>query len=89
MRANVNFNVLGNVAENPIDEIFYERIGRSRTVNTDGVKNTTDLNRVQVYNAHEWNAKDFDLRGFIVKDIIIGRMRDFFGLYPEANYGPT
>jgi hypothetical protein len=24
MRANVNFNVLGNVAENPIDEIFYE-----------------------------------------------------------------
>jgi hypothetical protein len=35
MRANVNFNVLGNVAENPIDEIFYENRGRSRTVNTD------------------------------------------------------
>jgi hypothetical protein len=34
MRANVNFNVLGNVAENPIDEIFYEN-RRSRTVNTD------------------------------------------------------
>jgi hypothetical protein len=35
MRANVNFNVLGNVADNPIDEIFYENRGRSRTVNTD------------------------------------------------------
>ena len=23
MRANVNFNILGHVAENPIDEIFY------------------------------------------------------------------
>jgi hypothetical protein len=31
--SNVNFNVLGNVAENPIDEIFYENRGRSRTVN--------------------------------------------------------
>jgi hypothetical protein len=29
MRANVNFNILGNVAENPIDEIFYENTGRS------------------------------------------------------------
>ncbi len=24
MRANVNFNIVGNVAGNPIDEIFYE-----------------------------------------------------------------
>jgi hypothetical protein len=38
--ANVNFNVLGNVAENPIDEIFYENRGRSRTVNTDEEFNT-------------------------------------------------
>ena len=29
MRANVNFNILGNVAENPIDEIFYENPGTS------------------------------------------------------------
>ena len=28
MRANVNFNVLGNIAENAIDEIFYENRGR-------------------------------------------------------------
>ena len=35
MRANVNFNILGNVAENPIDEIFYENTGRPFEVNTD------------------------------------------------------
>ncbi|MEI2420010.1 hypothetical protein V6O07_07030, partial [Arthrospira platensis SPKY2] len=31
MRAEVTFNVLGNVAENPIDEIFYENVGRRAT----------------------------------------------------------
>jgi hypothetical protein len=88
MRANVNFNVLGNVAENPIDEIFYENRGRSRTVNTDeGNLELTDLNRVSVYNAEfEWNAKDFDLRGFYRKSLSLGVRRDFW-LYPEANYG--
>jgi hypothetical protein len=34
MRANVNFNILGNVASNPIDEVFYENRGRSKTVST-------------------------------------------------------
>jgi hypothetical protein len=48
------------------------------------------LNRGKVYNAEfEWNAKDFDLRGFYRKGHYIGRMRGFFGLYPEANYGPN
>ena len=32
---NVSVNVLGNVAENPIDEIFYENRGRTRTVKTE------------------------------------------------------
>jgi hypothetical protein len=92
MRANVNFNVLGNVADNPIDEIFYENRGRSRTVNTDeGNLELTDLNRVKVYNAEfEWNAKDFDLRGFYRKGHYHWAYEgDFFGLYPEANYGPN
>jgi hypothetical protein len=40
-----NFNVLGNVAENPIDEIFYENRGRSLYRNTDeGNLELTDLN---------------------------------------------
>lgn len=92
MRANINLNVLGNVAENPIDEIFYENRGRSKTINTQtGELELTDLNRVQVYNAEfEWNAKEFDLRGFYRKGHYHwGYEGDFFGLYPEANYGPN
>lgn len=90
MRANVNFNVLGNVAANPIDEIFYENTGQPISVNTDdGNVDILDPNRVKVYNAEfEWNAKEFDLRGFYR----IGHYHwayegDFFNLYPEANYG--
>lgn len=92
MRANVNFNILGNVAENPIDEIFYENRGRKQTINTDqGSVEQTDINRVKVYNAeYEWNAKDFDLRGFYRKGHYHWAYEgDFFGLYPEANYGPN
>lgn len=90
MRANVNFNILGNIAENPIDEIFYENRGRPVTVNTDdGPIDITNGNRVQVYNAEfEWNAKEFDLRGFYrTGHYHWGYEGDFFGLYPEANYG--
>jgi hypothetical protein len=67
MRANVNFNVIGKVAENPIDEIFYENRGRPLTT-VDGNNEqiiVNDINRVSVYDAEfEWNAKDFDVRGF-------------------------
>jgi len=92
MRANVNFNILGNVADNPIDEIFYENRGRTVSVNTDeGNLDLTNLNGVQVYNAEfEWNAKEFDLRGFYrTGHYHWGYEGDFFGLYPEANYGPN
>jgi len=92
VRANVNFNVLGNVAANPIDEIFYENRGRPATVNTDeGNIDLIDNNRFQVYNAEfEWNAKEFDLRGFYrTGHYHWGYEGDFFGLYPEANYGPN
>ncbi len=92
MRANVNVNILGNVAENPINEIFYENRGRTRAVNTDeGNLGLNDLNRVQIYNAsYEWNAKDFVLRGFYrTGHYHWGYEGDFFGLYPEANYGPN
>ena len=77
MKANVNFNILGNVAENPIDEIFYENTGRSFSVNTDdGNVTITDPNRVKIYNAEfEWNAKEFDLQVFTERVIFIGVMR--------------
>ena len=93
VRAEVNFNVLGNVATNPIDEIFYENVGRPVTVvNEEGEEVLVlDQNRVRVYNASfEWNAKDFDVRGFYrTGHYHWGYEGDFFGLYPEANYGPN
>lgn len=92
MKANVNFNVLGHIADNPIDEIFYENTGRPFVVKTDnGNVDITDPNRVKVYNAEfEWNTKEFDLRGFYrTGHYHWGYEGDFFGLYPEANYGPN
>lgn len=92
MKANVNFNILGHVAENPINEIFYENRGRVQNIVTDeGEVTTTDVNRVQIYNAsYKWTAKDFELRGFYrTGHYHWGYEGDFFGLYPEANYGPN
>ena len=92
MRANVNFNILGNVAENPIDEIFYENRGREVSVKSDnGNVLLTDRNRLSVYNAEfEWTTEDFDVRGFYrTGHYHWGYEGDFFGLYPEANYGPN
>ncbi len=92
LRANVTVNVLGNVADNPIDEIFYETRGRTTSINTeDGSIDITNINNVDIYDAEfEWNAKDFDLRGFYrTGHYHWGYEGDFFGLYPEANYGPN
>ncbi|RKN77841.1 glycoside hydrolase family 2 TIM barrel-domain containing protein [Ulvibacterium marinum] len=92
MRAEVNFNIVGNVAQNPINEIFYENNSRPIEVNTDqGNVVVQDVNRVRVYQAEfEWNAKEFDLRGFYrTGHYHWGYEGDFFGLYPEANYGPN
>jgi hypothetical protein len=92
MNANVQFNILGNVALNPIDEIFYENRGRPVTVKTPtGLEQISDNNRVQVYRAsYEWDAKDFKLTGFYrTGHYHWGYEGDFFGLYPEANYGPN
>lgn len=92
MRAEVNFNVVGNVAQNPINEIFYENRARPVTVSSpEGDVILGDNNRVAVYQAEfEWNAKEFDLRGFYrTGHYHWGYEGDFFGFYPEANYGPN
>lgn len=92
VRANVVFNVLGNVALNPIDEIFYENRGRPFDVQTStGVQAVNSLNRLAVYRAdYSWNHKLFDLQGFYrTGHYHWGYEGDFFGLYPEANYGPN
>ncbi|MDX2048516.1 MAG: hypothetical protein SFU87_17145, partial [Chitinophagaceae bacterium] len=92
MMANVQFNVLGNVAENPIDEVFYENRGRKITVNTpNGPVQMNSNNRIQLYRAsYNWDAKLFKLTGFYrTGHYHWGYEGDFFGLYPEANYGPN
>ena len=92
VRANVSFNVLGNVATNPIDEIFYENRGRPLGLQTSvGNAVSTTLNRVQVYQAeYTWDHKMFTLDGFYrTGHYHWGYEGDFFGLYPEANYGPN
>ncbi len=91
-RANVEFNVLGNVAQNPIDQIFYENRGRPVQLNSNnGAVNVESINRLQVYRAsYQWNHKWFDLNGFYrTGHFHWGYEGDFFGLYPEANYGPV
>jgi hypothetical protein len=92
MKANVQFNILGNVATNPIDEIFYENRGRPVIVQTaNGPEQINSINRVQVYRAdYTWDAEDFKLTGFYrTGHYHWGYEGDFFGLYPEANYGPN
>lgn len=92
VRLNTSFNILGQVAENPINEIFYENRGRPRTINTDqGELTLNSLNRVSLYQADfNWNSKWYDLNGFYrTGHYHWGYEGDFFGLYPEANYGPN
>jgi hypothetical protein len=92
MRANVEFNILGNVAQNPIDQIFYENRGRPTLIQgNNGVTTLQDNNRFQVYRAsYSWDHKLFNLHGFYrTGHYHWGYEGDFFGLYPEANYGPN
>jgi hypothetical protein len=89
---NVEFNILGNVALNPIDEVFYENRGRPVFVEgTNGEVTLQDNNRVQIYRAsYKWNHNLFNLNGFYrTGHYHWGYEGDFFGLYPEANYGPN
>ena len=92
LRAEVQVNVLGNVAQNPINEIFYENRGRLVNVESDnGPVTLADINRVAVYGADvDWSTEHFDLDGFYrTGHYHWGYEGDFFGLYPEANYGPV
>ncbi len=91
VRANIEFNILGNVAQNPIDEIFYENRGRPvDVVNRENEEITLQsINRLKVYQAsYSWNHRMFDLDGFYRTGHYHWAYEgDFFNLYPEANYG--
>lgn len=91
VNAEVTVNVLGNVAENPIDEVFYENRGRARYI-TDKNGEFVDLGpleRLKLYSvSFDWDAEYFKLNAFFRKGHFHwGYEGDFFGLYPEANYG--
>jgi len=91
LQATLAVNVLGHVAENPIDEIFYENRGRQRTLSlADGGALPTDgVERLKVYRAHvSWDAPTFRLEAFHRSGHYHwGYEGDFFGVYREANYG--
>ncbi|MEL6141760.1 MAG: glycosidase, partial [Bacteroidota bacterium] len=92
LKMNVEFNVLGNVALNPINEIFYENRGRPVVANTtNGQVTQNDVNRISLYGADiNWTHEKFDLTAFYrTGHYHWGYEGDFFGLYPEANYGPN
>lgn len=92
IRGNIVANILGTVPGNPIDEIFYEN--RGRPVALEGQREDVTLNsanRVAIYSAdYQWTNKYFQLDGFYrTGHYHWGYEGDFFGLYPEANYGPN
>jgi hypothetical protein len=86
--ASAAVNVLGNVSGNRIDTIFYENRGRS---SDDDTTDPTVAERVRLYNAQfSWTNPNFIMKGFYrVGHYHWGYEGDFFGLYREANYGPS
>jgi len=86
VRGNVSVNILGNVPENPINEIFYENRGRKRTV---GGAELEDIERVKIYQASvSWDDTWFLLDGFYRTGHLHWKFEgDFFGLYRDAYYG--
>jgi hypothetical protein len=89
-RATLSLNVLGNVPNNPIDEIFYENRGRTRIVQTDSLPlRLNGIERLKVYSASmAWDSRNFKLDAFYrTGHYHWGYEGDFFGLYREANYG--
>jgi len=92
LSAKASINILGNVASNPIDEVFYENRTRIASFNSNGTTyDLSGLERVRLYQASfTWNEKLFNLTGFYrTGHGTWGYEGDFFGLYPEANYGPN
>lgn len=91
MSGTLRLNVLGNVPDNPIDEIFYENRGGVRTFE-DTDRETVVMRDLQRVHAHEasftWDEEWFKLEAFLRKGHYHwGYEGDFFGLFPEAYYG--
>jgi hypothetical protein len=98
-----SFNIVGNVAQNRLNHLFYENRGRPPTPTT-GVGSTPipgsgsgavgqqlGLERFALYQAEfKLDREDFNLEGFYrVGHTHWGEEGDFFNLYREAHYGPN
>jgi len=87
----LSLNVLGRVPRNPIDEIFYENRGLTRSLLGTGGE-TVELEsaeRVKVYQSSlSWDDRWFSLEGFYRTGHLHWQYEgDFFGLYRDAFYG--
>jgi len=93
VRAEVAFNLLGNVAETPIDEIFYEKRGQPLEVSTPdgGSEILRGLQRTKLYSSTiDWQHDWFHIEGYYrTGHYHWGDEGDFFGLYRETYYGPN
>jgi hypothetical protein len=91
--ASLTMNVLGNVASNPIDELFYEARGRPRPLTDASTQKDFFLQGIERVAVHDadvtWDESWFRLHGFFRSGHgHWGYDGDFFGLYREAYYGP-
>lgn len=90
-QAELSVNVLGNVADNQINEIQYETRGRGLSVTgADGqVVDLSGLERVAVYgSSFNWEHRLFRLDGFYRRGHYHWAADgDVFGFYREAYYG--
>ncbi len=84
---NLSLAVIGNVAQNPLDKIFYE----NRPSNLASVTGASTFDRLRLYKASvAWDGSYFTMNGFFrAGHYHWGYEGDFFGLYREANYGPN
>ena len=89
-QASFSVNILGNVPDNPIDEIFYENRGRTRLVNGPaGTFALQGIERLKLFRSSvSWDERMFRLEAFNrTGHYHWGYEGDFFGIYREANYG--
>jgi len=91
VRARASINLLGNVAQNRLHDIFYESRGRDLTIARDDGSEVdlSGLERVALYQA-EFSIDQplFRIEGYYrTGHYHWGDEGDIFGMYREANYG--
>lgn len=93
LKGAISVNILGNVPNNRIDELYYERRGRSVRFqdSEDNIVTLTDINRVQIYQASiDWQSDNVDTTVYFRKGHYHwAHEGDFFNFYREAFYGPN